>query len=155
EPEDLKILQDVQAVAWECLRQEYRYSPASRTAVVQALAALDPAEPEVRLNRLVAPLRLLRSLAGDRLGLPSDVLAGYLAGLDLVGYFREDRERWKQFFDCAEQRRQDQPRCVHSFLLAVRDCCLALRSRVRLPDFVLHSLAGLITSDQVMIKWVN
>ena len=136
--EDNRTVQrDCKIIAWECLKASYRPAPAERTAVIEALKVngLDERTIEDRLTYLLNRLRVIQvtGFAEDRIRFVLDPLAEYLAGLQVVEENKDDKRKWERFLENA-YRMRGTPEAILGFLLAVRDCCLASKSKV--PDFV-------------------
>ncbi len=145
------IKQDAQLIAWKCLEQNYRSSYAERGAVVKAFEQLGRNDATLCLEYFEKHLRLLKSIGyGERkdrnkIRFALDPLAEYLAALYLLQEnCKDDEEKWREFLATAKEKSGKEE--IQSFLLAVRDCCLAKGSEVRVPNFVadeIGKLAGL------------
>ncbi len=144
------IKQDAQLIAWKCLEQNYRPSYAEREAVVKAFEQLGRNDAILCLEYFEKHLRLLKSIGyGERqdrnkIRFALDPLAEYLAALYVVQENKDDEEKWREFVATAEEKLGKEE--IKDFLLAVRDCCLAKGSEVRVPNFVadeIGKLAGL------------
>jgi HEAT repeat protein len=144
------VKQDAKVIAWKCLEQSYKPSPVDREAVVKALGSNNAASC---LEYFEKHLRLLKSIGyaeerkdRDKIRFALDPLAEYLAALYLVqDGCKDDGEKWRKFLAEVEKNSGNLEE-VKGFLLAVRDCCLAKGSEVRVPSFVadeLGKLAGL------------
>jgi HEAT repeat protein len=148
-----EVLRDAQAVAWACLRSQLRHAPLDRERVVEALRDIDPHNPEGRLGYLEGALGILRTNdPPGAVGFRFELVAEYLGGLHLIEWYGGDPHQWQAFFDRVAGERTDP---VVNFLRAVRDCCLAGRARASLPDFVLHNMAELFTSEVEMTIWLR
>ncbi len=144
------IKQDAQLIAWKCLEQNYRPSYAERETVVKAFEQLERNDATLCLEYFEKHLRLLKSIGyGERkdrnkIRFALDPLAEYLAALYLVEENKDDEEKWREFLAKVEEKLGKEE--IKGFLLAVRDCCLAKGSEVRIPNFVadeIGKLAGL------------
>ncbi|NEP40596.1 MAG: NACHT domain-containing protein, partial [Okeania sp. SIO2H7] len=144
------IKQDAQLIAWKCLEENYRPSYAEREAVVKAFDELGRDDAILCLEYFEKHLRLLKSIGyGERkdrnkIRFALDPLAEYLAALYLVEQNKDEEEKWREFLVTAEEKLGKEE--IKGFLLAVRDCCLAKGSEVRVPSFVadeIGKLAGL------------
>ncbi|MBD1936339.1 HEAT repeat domain-containing protein [Microcoleus sp. FACHB-68] len=144
------VKQDAKIIAWKCLEQSYRPSPVDREAVVKALGSNNAASC---LEYFEKHLRLLKSIGyaeerkdRDKIRFALDPLAEYLAALYLIqDDCKDDGEKWRTFLAEIEKKSGNLEE-IKGFLLAVRDCCLAKGSEVRVPSFVadeLGKLAGL------------
>ncbi|NEQ39595.1 MAG: NACHT domain-containing protein [Okeania sp. SIO3I5] len=130
------VKKDAQLIAWKCLEQNYRPSYAEREAVVQAFEQLGRNDAILCLEYFEKHLRLLKSIGfgGNKIRFALDPLAEYLAALYLVEENKDDEEKWREFLATAESKPAKEE--IKSFLLAVRDSCLAKGSEVRVPNFV-------------------
>ncbi|MDY7003104.1 MAG: sister chromatid cohesion protein PDS5 [Cyanobacteriota bacterium] len=144
------IKQDAQLIAWKCLEQNYKPSYADREAVVRAFEDLGRNDATLCLEYFEKHLRLLKSIGyGERkdrnkICFALDPVAEYLAALYLVQENKDDEEKWREFLAKVEEKLSKKE--IKGFLLAVRDCCLAKGSEVRVPSFVadeIGKLAGL------------
>ena len=144
--EDNRTVQrDCKAMAWECLKTNYRPGPAERTAIIEALKddGEDERGVEARLDYLINRLRVIQvtGAAEDRIRFVLDPLVEYLAGLQVVeeNQGRGTKQKWERFLREAD-RMPGSPEAIRGFLLAVRDCCLA--SNADIPGFVVEELGG-------------
>lgn len=125
-------------VAWECLRQTFRPTPASVEAVIKTLggggkAALD------YLERKLQPVETIGA-ARDRIRFALDPLAEYMGGLQMLQTYSSDADAWRRFLSEADAM-PDAPEGIKGLLLAVRDRCISKGGEVRVPDFVAGELA--------------
>src|SRR5262249_45163935 len=124
-----------------CLKPTYRPGPAERTDVIQALKGdgKDEATVDGRLGYLINRLRVIQvsGSAEDRVRFVLDPLAEYLAGMEVAEKNRGDKTKWGRFLENADKK-PGAPEAIRGFLLALRDCCLALPNGV--PDFVTDEL---------------
>ncbi|GGA17156.1 sister chromatid cohesion protein PDS5 [Okeania sp. KiyG1] len=144
------IKQDAQLIAWKCLEENYKPSDVKRKEVIEAFPSLEIDEAEDCLNYFEKDLRLLKRTGygpiKDRKNIrfALDPLAEYLAALYLVQENKDDEEKWREFLTKVKKKLGEAE--IKGFLLAVRDCCLAKGSEVRVPRFVadeIGKLAGL------------
>jgi HEAT repeat protein len=151
--EDRTVHRCAKAIAWECLRETYRPTAAKRDAVLVALAGEKDAE--AALKYLEERLRLVQTVGAgrDQMRFALDPLAEYLAGLHLVEQYRADEEPWREFLARA-QSMPGAPEVIRSFLLAVRDCCMAKGSEAKVPDFVPIALATEAGLDSELVNYV-
>jgi HEAT repeat protein len=136
---DNRAVQDAaKAIAWECLRQTFRPTPAAIDAVLESLGA----DAKVRLKYLEYDLRMVETIgvAHDRVRFALDPLAEYLAGIYVVEHYRADQNAWLEFLAKADLS-VGAPESIRGFLLAVRDCSLANRTEFKVPGFVVGELA--------------
>jgi hypothetical protein len=140
--DSLQVQQDAQVIAWECLKQTYRPTTATKADAISALVAQGSEEADARrrLQYLEKRLRLLQTLEpGDKLRIILDPLAEYLAANWLVAFHckQDDPEIvWQQFFVSINQILEpanETPEALQGFLLAVRDCCLLKQSEGNIP----------------------
>jgi HEAT repeat protein len=147
-PEDVQrneraVHRDAEALAWTCLEERFRPAPARiDEVVVPALTAVNPEGVRERLDYLERRLRLIETVEPerDRVHFALDPVAEYLAGQHVVKHYREDVEAWRGFLARADAM-PDGLEAIRSFLLAVRDCCLAKAGEVAVPEFVPDELA--------------
>jgi hypothetical protein len=137
-------------IAWECLRQTYRPTPAKIEAVLGALGG-DTAKS--RIDYLEQKLRLVQviGVGRDRVKFALDPMAEYLAGLDLVEHYRDNEQRWGEFLAKADAL-PGAPEAIKGFLLAVRDCCIAKGPEANVPAFVADELARRACLDPEAVK---
>ncbi|NET46082.1 HEAT repeat domain-containing protein [Okeania sp. SIO2B3] len=144
------IKQDAQLIAWKCLEEDYKPSDVKRKEVIEAFPSLDTDEAEDCLNYFEKDLRLLKRTGygpikdRKKIRFALDPVAEYLAALYLVQENKDDEEKWREFVAKAGKKLGKEE--IKGFLLAVRDCCLAKGSEVRVPSFVadeIGKLAGL------------
>lgn len=146
------VKQDAQLIAWKCLEKNYRPSHAEREAVVKAFELLGRNDAVLCLEYFEQHLRLLKSIGygkkrkdRSKIHFTLDPLAEYLAALYLVQEkCQDDEEKWREFLLTTEEKLGKEE--IKGFLLALRDCCLAKGSEVRVPSFVpdeIGKVAGL------------
>jgi hypothetical protein len=137
--EDRQVHQVTKVLAWECLKRTYRPTPASRQAVLAALAGKPDAE--ARLTYLETRLRLIQTIGAERnhIRLTLDPLAEYLAGLYVVETCGSNVGTWKEFLTRAEAL-PGGVETIREFLLAVLDCCLAKGENARVPGIIVGEL---------------
>ena len=133
--DDILIRQDAKALAWECLKQNYRPFEISDEQAFKVLAALNTlpdataasihADARTRLDYLDKRLRLMRVEDG-KVRIILDPVAEYLAALHLVECCQQTdpeqrQELWQKFFQTVDA--QPDRTTIRGFLLAVRNCC--------------------------------
>jgi HEAT repeat protein len=135
--DDRIVHRDAKVVAWECLKTDYRPTPADREAVLAALGN----DAETHLKYLEDRLRLIQTIgvARDKIQFALDPLAEYLAGLRLIDLDGSDREKWLTFLNQADTL-SGASGTIAGFMSAVRDCCLAKSRDVKVPEFVINRL---------------
>lgn len=145
-PDNLTVHADVKAIAWECLKREYKPQSANYEDVLRAIASpnMDDEDEKdkakVRLKYLENRLRLIRTKEpGYKVLFDLDPLAEYLAGLYLVDCYGEDEQKWCEFLTEADSK-PGAPEAIQGFLLAVRDCYLAKVPDAKVTDFVPEEL---------------
>ncbi|HEY9667123.1 MAG TPA: PBS lyase, partial [Coleofasciculaceae cyanobacterium] len=133
------VQQDAKAIAWECLKGNYRPAPAKRE---DAIAALGGDNAEARLKYLEDRLRLVQTIgpALDQIRFTLDPLAEYLAALQLLEQYGKNQGQWRKFLTQTAAI-PGAPTVIQGFLLAVRDCCLAKGQQANVPDFVAQELS--------------
>ena len=135
EPEldDRSVHAAAKKIAWECLRQTFRPSPASAEAVLQTLGG--NSEAEARLGYMEKKLHLVQCIGAgrDRVKFSLDPLAEYLAGLYILEDNGDSEQRWQEFLAQVDGA-PGAPGAINGFLLAVRDCCLAKASEAGIPS---------------------
>jgi hypothetical protein len=139
--DDRTVHHDAEAIAWECLKGNYRPSAANRE---DAIAALSGDDAETHLKYLENRLRLIQTIgpAQVQIRFSLDPLAEYLAGLHLVRLYGKDEQLWHQFLQEAATMPGAQE-TIKGFLLAIRDCCLAKGREAKVPEFVIDKLEQL------------
>ncbi len=132
------VQQDAKAIAWECLKGNYRPAAAKRE---DAIAALGGDNAEARLKYLEHRLRLIQTIgpALDQIRFTLDPLAEYLAALQLLEQYGKNQGQWRKFIAQVVSM-PGAPTAIQGFLLAVRDCCLAKGAEANVPDFVAQEL---------------
>ena len=140
ELDDRAVHSVAKAIAWECVRQTYRPTPARTDAVLGALGGGSLAEARVRY--LEQKLRLIQVLGAgkDKIKFGLDPLSEYLAGLYVLDKYGDREASWREFLARADAM-PGAPAATEGFLLAVRDCCLAKRAELNVPTFVPEELA--------------
>lgn len=140
DPDDRTVHRAAKAITWECLKNTYRPTPARRPNILSALGENDD-KPEVILSYLEDRLRLVQTIGSgrDQIKFALDPLAECLAGLYLVDHYNEKAEKWRDFFEHSGKL-SGGPGPTKSFLLAVKDCCMAKGNETKLPNFVLGEL---------------
>jgi HEAT repeat protein len=145
-PDNLTVHADVKAIAWQCLKREYKPQSANYEDVLRAIASPNEDDDDkkdkakVRLKYLENRLRLIRiKEPGYKVLFDLDPLAEYLAGLYLVDDCREDEEKWREFLAEADSK-SGAPEAIKGFLLAGRDCYLAKVPEAKVTDLVPEEL---------------
>jgi hypothetical protein len=143
--DDRTIHQQVKAIAWECIQQNYQPGSAKRKDVIAILAALGANDPEASLEYLENRLHLIQTIGSgkDQIRFCLDPLAEYLAGLHIVDSYNNNDGKWRSLFlkkadDLVKTGAQD---TIKGFLLAVRDCYLSQIPDCKESDFVPQRLA--------------
>ena len=98
---DRTVHRDAKAIAWECLQQSFRPTPAR---LAQVLAAMGGDDAEARLKYLEERLHVIQTVqpAQDQVRMVLDPLTEYLAGLYLVEQYGTNEAAWRTFL--AERR---------------------------------------------------
>ncbi|MBD0388113.1 MAG: HEAT repeat domain-containing protein, partial [Nostoc sp. C3-bin3] len=134
--DDRTVHRDMQVIAWNCLKETYQPRTAKRDAVLVSLgndaeSHLEYIENRLRLVKIVQP-------AQDKVQIVLDPLAEYLAGLYLLDYYGDDKQKWRNFLETADSMKALEP--IKGFLLAVLDCCIAKGVDNKIPNFVIDEL---------------
>jgi HEAT repeat protein len=139
--DDRIIHYDVEAIAWECLKGNYRPSVASRE---DAIAALGREDAESHFKYLENRLRLIQTIgpAQVQIRFTLDPLAEYFAGLYLVEQYGNNEQLWHQFLEKVAAVPGD-PKSIKGFLLVVQDCCLTKGRNAKVPEFLANKLSQL------------
>ncbi len=146
---DLAVHDDAKVVAWECLKQSFR---PGRADINEVIAAMNGEDAEDRLKYLGKRLRLIQVVPpGGRVRFLLDLLAEYLAGLQLVETIKSDEARWREILAQADAM-AGAPEAIKGFLLAVRDCCDTVGKDKNVPDFVMEELASRAGLDPEAIE---
>ncbi|MDJ0771981.1 MAG: HEAT repeat domain-containing protein [Mastigocoleus sp. MO_167.B18] len=142
--DDRTVHQDMKAIAWECLQENYQPGNAKLNDAIDALSDMGVDEPEMHLDYLENRLHLIQTIgyAKDEIRFCLDPLAEYLAGLYVVEALGDNNGKWrsdffKQVDDLVKKGAQDN---IKGFLLAVRDSYLSKISNAKECDFVLQKL---------------
>jgi hypothetical protein len=118
--DDATVLRAAKVIAWECLRENLRPTPAKTDRVLRALEEIGATKDDLRYLEL--RLRLIESIEpGEELRFRLDPLAEYLAALYVVERNEADKERWQAFLESVD-RIPGSPGKIRGFLVAVRDC---------------------------------
>lgn len=146
--DDRTVHRIAKAVAWECMRQTYRPTPAKRDDILVAMK--DNNEAEVHLNYLEKRLRLIQTIGPEQnhIRFALDPLAEYLAGLYLVDNYTENVKLLQEFISRAATILNTSEN-ISGFILAVRDCCLSKGTEAKIPYFVQSELAKLAGFDRI------
>ncbi|WP_339377840.1 HEAT repeat domain-containing protein [Calothrix sp. NIES-2100] len=144
---DRTVHQDAKVIAWECLRENYQPGTAKREDLLAVLAALNPDNPDARLDYLENSLHLIQTIgsAKDKIKFCLDPLAEYLAGLYLVDMYESNESKWRSHFlkkadDLVKNNHQD---AIKGFLIAVVDCYLSQITNAKDSDLVPQKLSKL------------
>ncbi|WP_339376551.1 HEAT repeat domain-containing protein [Calothrix sp. NIES-2098] len=144
---DRTVHQDAKVIAWECLRENYQPGTAKREDLLAVLAALNPDNPDTRLDYLENSLHLIQTIgsAKDKIKFCLDPLAEYLAGLYLVDMYESNESKWRSLFlkkadDLVKNNHQD---AIKGFLIAVVDCYLSQITNAKDSDLVPQKLSKL------------
>lgn len=136
-PLDRETMQKyAKAIAWQCLKQTYQPSSVVREQLLVTLAAINGRTlAEVHLQSL-EKLGMIQTFgkAQARIRFTYDLLAEYLASLYLVELYGSSEANWRKFLARVDAIPNTQ--AVRGFLLAVRDCSLALQTTAKIPKFV-------------------
>ncbi|KST67229.1 HEAT repeat domain-containing protein [Mastigocoleus testarum] len=145
--DDRTVHQDMKAIAWECLQENYQPGNAKLNDAIDALSDMGIDEPEVHLDYLENRLHLIQTIgyAKDEIRFCLDPLAEYLAGLYVVEALGDNNGKWrsdffKQVDDLVKKGAQDN---IKGFLLAVRDSYLSKINNAKESDFVPQKLGKL------------
>ncbi len=155
-----RIRRDAKAIAWECLKNDYRPTDVSHEEVRNRLAVFsdkdEPAEKQKDaddcLTNLEQRVRILQSTGSSgRVKIILDPVAEYLAALYLVDNLCQGKlsakhpaeqteaqllQQWNdEFFNQLEQKQRQQPpldvQGINGFLVAVYNCCQTYSTRNR------------------------
>ncbi len=156
--DEFQVRQDAQFVAWECLRQTYQPTTATRQAVLAALESQGKAEEaRARLQYLEQRLRLVQPIPPDRVKLSLDPLAEYLAAAYRVDTYcqQNDPTVWQALFTDVDAKLSQpgaKPEFIQGFLLAMRDCCLLMPKEANIPAEVPDQLADKAGLDPEQLR---
>jgi len=138
ELDDRTVHAAAKTIAWECLRQSFRPTPASVDAAVKALGN----GAKTTLEYMEDKLHLVETIgaARDRVRFALDPLAEYMAGLQVLETNASNRDAWREFLAQADAM-PGAPEGVKGFLLAVRDCCQSPKgAELQVLEFVADEL---------------
>ncbi len=149
--EDRIIQQDAKTMAWLCLEQTFRPQAVTRKGILNALAQLHDGDQaiketaEKRLEYFEDKLSLIKTpeVAKNKVRFLLDPLAEYLAGLHLVELYGKDELLWRNEILNKSVTKTENLEGIKGFLLAVRDCCIAKRTEIELPDCIVAELGKL------------
>ncbi len=157
-PDNLAVHADAKAIAWECLKREYKPQSANYEDVLRAITSpnMDDEDKKdkanVRLKYLENRLRLIRTKEpGYKVFFDLDPLAEYLAALYLVDCYGEDEQKWREFLADADSK-PGAPENIKGFLLALRDCYLAKVPEAKVTYFVPEELGKRVGLDPEKVK---
>lgn len=124
------------AIAWQCLKQTYQPSSVGREQLLVALAAIDGRTLAEFHLQYLEKLGMIQTFgkAQAKIRFTHDLLAEYLASLYLVELCGSNEANWRKFLARVDAISNKQ--AVRGFLLAVRDCSLALQTTAKIPKFV-------------------
>lgn len=157
-PDNLTVHADVKAIAWECLKLEYKPQAANYEDVLKVIASPNENDNDnkdkakVRLKYLENRLRLIRTKEpGYKVLFDLDPLAEYLAGLYLVDCYGEEKQRWCEFLAEIDSK-PGAPEAIKGFLLTVRDCYLAKVPDAKVTYFVPEEIGKRVGLDPEKVK---
>lgn len=153
--EERIVQQDAKAIAWFCLKQTFKPNSVHRNQILKVLAQLKDGtediqtKPDQRLKYFEDTLSLIKTEGADRnkIRFILDPLAEYLAGLYLIELYGDNETFWyKEVLEKVDTEIAN-PEEIKGFLLALRDCCIAKRSEIRLSDSIAETLGKLAGLD--------
>jgi len=157
-PDNYTVHAAVKAIAWQCLKREYKPQSANYEDVLNAIASPHEDDDDkkdkakVRLKYLENRLRLIRTKEpGYKVLFDLDPLAEYLAGLYLVDCYGENEKKWREFLAEADSK-PGAAEAIKGFLLAVWDCYLAKVPEAKVTDFVPEELGKRADLDPEKVK---
>ncbi|MBN9522643.1 HEAT repeat domain-containing protein [bacterium] len=116
---DADVHRDAKALAWLCVRSNFRPGSVRRDI---ASGALTGADPDGRLDYLERRLRVLQPVFPDKVRFALDPTAEYLAQLYLVEEYGGTEAKWKAVLDALDAQ-PGRWEGVRGFLQALLDCC--------------------------------
>lgn len=136
-------------VAWESLKTQYYPRPVSKEQIVEALGS----EQEQGFALLHDKLRLIKPAdsKNERYRFASATVAAYLACLRLIELLGSREAAWHGFLAELEKQSASTTR-TRDFILAARDCHLALSKEAGIPDFVEVELGRLAGLDPIVLE---
>lgn len=136
-----RVTEDVLALAWACVAEDFIPRPCERGTAIQALAQIDEAEPDLRLEYIQQRLRLLESQTGlfTAIRFTLDPLAEYWAALHVLRSFEDDRFEQRKFMERL-QRVVEVSGWPPGFLAALRDCLSVYARNARVPHSQMDEL---------------
>ncbi|MDH5302237.1 MAG: HEAT repeat domain-containing protein [Gammaproteobacteria bacterium] len=135
---DRNVHRFAEALAWLCLRNNFRPMPVREEEISHATRGAIGAQ---QLNYLQHRLHLIDSYsaAQDQVAFCTKALAEHLAARHVVRLLGKSEDNWKQFIQrCRQQLRRDAS--VGSFIQAVGQCAQTYGAELQLPSFVVPSL---------------
>jgi len=143
EPE--RVQKYAKAIAWECIKQTFQPTAIKREQLLHeigAIAGYDTAQ--VYLQHLEQNLGLLQASekTQDKVRFTHDLLAEYLASQYLVELCCDNENNWRKFL--ARVDTAPDLAAIKRFLLSVRDCCIALQTSFKVPNFAIEELSHLV-----------
>ena len=159
--EDYIIQRKAQVIAWECIKETFKPETAEKEKALAALCASNK-DMDVEATRNTAKLHLdylenrlflIRTISplNKRIRFSLDPLAEYLAGLYIVNCFRDNKISWKNFVEEVSEKPGTLEE-IRGFLLAVRDCCLARKAQIEIPNFAIEELGKLAGLDLARLE---
>ncbi|MDT9338956.1 HEAT repeat domain-containing protein [Trichodesmium erythraeum 21-75] len=147
-----KVQKNTFLIAWECLKNSYQPKTAKRNDVLDLLKK-EQAEAylaEEYLEYLEGDLQIIkRGPLENQIHFSLDPLAEYMAALYVVESHGENRQKWDEFLDKADELGKKS--IIQGFLRAVQDCCLAKqedkKAEFMIPEFVLEKLNEMVSSE--------
>lgn len=148
---DVTVQAAAKKIAWMSLCVTLHPQRACVKDVVAALGC-DKDEAEAQIEYLERKLKIVQVMGADRasLRLTLDPLAEYLAAIHLIEEFSSDENAWNSFLgrsDCTPGA----PEAIKGFLLALRDCCLAV-SRQNIPSFLISEIERRVGLDPAVVE---
>jgi HEAT repeat protein len=146
---DATVQAAAKRIAWMSLCATLR---PQRARVEDVAVALGRDKYEAQIEYMERKLKIVQVMGADRasLRLTLDPLAEYLGALHLIEELRNDEDGWNNFLgraDCAPGA----PEAIKGFLLALRDCCLAV-SRQRIPSFLISEIERRLGLDPAVVE---
>lgn len=161
--EDRIVQQDVKVLAWHCLKHDFRPRAINRNSILSELDQLQNSteefkfSPDERLKYIENTLSIIRTEGADKnkVRFILDPLAEYMAGLYLIELYGDDEAFWRnEILEKAESETTNIEE-VKGFLLALRDCCLARRSEIKINDDIGEKLGKLSGLDPRQLEKIK
>ncbi len=112
--------ENAKLIAWKCLEEKYQPNYVDRKSIADALGG---EKGEKILTYFHEKLHLIKPGESETIKFVFDTVAEYLAGLYLVEFYKEDKEKWDTFLKTIDSD-PDKNQEIKGFLLAVRECCI-------------------------------